>query len=217
MDTPINEDDLKNESTSELIDRILQQRQFIRQLQARISELETRLSLVHSGNGKAVTELDIENFSEEESVVAPRFPLGVRLTLLAFAIVACGVIVLVFAFRPEVRVIVGRVQEHPIGSVAELNLPAANPNDPARAIFLVNDPSAGFLALDRRDTHSGCLVSWIESEEYFEDSCTGSHYTRSGEVIDGPAPHGLDRYPVIISDNNEVSVNVGNLQSGPER
>jgi hypothetical protein len=217
MGTPINEDDLRNESTSELIDRIRQQQRLIRQLQARISELETRLSLVHTGNGKATAALDIESFSEEENVIAPRFPLGARLMLLVFAIVACAVIVLVFAFRPEVRVSVGRMQDHLVGSVTELNLPAPNPNDPAIAIYLINDPSAGLLALDRRDTHSGCPVTWIGRRGYFEDSCTGSHYTRSGEVIDGAAPRGLDRYPIIIGDNSEVFVNVGNLQSGPAR
>jgi hypothetical protein len=88
----------------------------------------------------------------------------------------------------------------------------------APVIFLVNDPERGLLALYARDPHRfGCWVVWEESNRRFMDPCGGSKYTRTGEYIDGPAPRGLDRFGVSVTNDGEVLVNVNDYQQGPPR
>jgi cytochrome b6-f complex iron-sulfur subunit len=85
-------------------------------------------------------------------------------------------------------------------------------------IFLVNDPKRGLLALYARDPHSfGCWVAWKESNRRFEDPCGGSKYTQTGEYSDGPAPRGLDRFGVSVTNDGEVLVNVSDYQWGLPR
>lgn len=92
------------------------------------------------------------------------------------------------------------------------------PQEVAPIIFLVNDPEYGLLALYARDPHSfGCWVTWEESTRQFVDPCGGSKYTRTGEYIDGPAPRGLDRFGVVVTNDGRVLVSVNDYQQGPPR
>ncbi len=85
-------------------------------------------------------------------------------------------------------------------------------------IFLVNDPEHGLVALYARDPHRfGCWVAWEESHQRFVDPCGGSKYTQTGEYIDGPAPRGLDRFGVNVTNDGEVLVHVYDYQHGPPR
>ena len=85
-------------------------------------------------------------------------------------------------------------------------------------IFLVNAPERGLMALYARDPHRfGCWVAWEKSSQRFVDPCGGSKYTQTGEYIDGPAPHGLDRFSVSVTNDGEVLVNVSDYQQGPPR
>ncbi len=85
-------------------------------------------------------------------------------------------------------------------------------------IFLVNDPEHGPVALYARDPHRfGCWVAWEESNRRFVDPCGGSKYTQTGEYIDGPAPRGLDRFGVSVTNDGEVLVNVSDYQQGHPR
>jgi cytochrome b6-f complex iron-sulfur subunit len=56
----------------------------------------------------------------------------------------------------------------------------------------------GVVALWQRCVHLGCRVPWCQTSQWFECPCHGSKYNRVGEKKDGPAPRGLDRYPVSI-------------------
>jgi cytochrome b6-f complex iron-sulfur subunit len=72
----------------------------------------------------------------------------------------------------------------------------------------------GYVALYQKCVHLGCRVPWCESSQWFECPCHGSKYNRVGEKRGGPAPRGLDRYPLQVSGGNIV-VDLANLQIGP--
>lgn len=62
----------------------------------------------------------------------------------------------------------------------------------------------GMLALWQKCTHLGCTVPWRESEGQFHCPCHSSIYSRTGEVISGPAPRPLDLFSVDIVDDSVV-------------
>ena len=71
----------------------------------------------------------------------------------------------------------------------------------------------GYVALFQKCVHLGCRVPWCESSQWFECPCHGSKYNRVGEKQGGPAPRGLDHFPLNISGGN-IIVDTGNLQVG---
>jgi cytochrome b6-f complex iron-sulfur subunit len=72
----------------------------------------------------------------------------------------------------------------------------------------------GYVALYQKCVHLGCRVPWCESSQWFECPCHGSKYNRVGEKQGGPAPRGLDRFPLEVSGGN-IIVDTGNVQIGP--
>lgn len=64
------------------------------------------------------------------------------------------------------------------------------------------------IALWQRCTHLGCTVPWNEDEGQFHCPCHSSIYTRTGEVVSGPAPRPLDIFTIEITDG-EVLVDTG--------
>ena len=104
------------------------------------------------------------------------------------------------------------------GSGTILGVTPLPPQNINPIIFLVNDPEHGLVALYARDPHRfGCWVAWEESNRRFVDPCGGSKYTQTGEYIDGPAPRGLDRFGVSVTNDGEVLVHVNDYQQGPPR
>jgi cytochrome b6-f complex iron-sulfur subunit len=73
---------------------------------------------------------------------------------------------------------------------------------------------AGVVALYQKCVHLGCRVPFCDTAQWFECGCHGSKYNRVGEKKGGPAPRGLDRFPVEVS-NGVVSVNTGIQIVGP--
>lgn len=129
--------------------------------------------------------------------------------------------------------------EHRLGTLADLNrsfptwatgIPAEF--RPARA-FLVNVPAATamargetvsvpapraneILALWRKCPHLGCMVPpMCEERHRFQCYCHQSTYNVIGEKLElGPAPRGLDRFPVRI-DDGIVIVDTREIIDGP--
>ena len=64
----------------------------------------------------------------------------------------------------------------------------------------------GVVALYQRCVHLGCRVPFCESSQWFECPCHGSKYNRVGEKTAGPAPRGLDHWPLKI-DGGAVTIN----------
>jgi cytochrome b6-f complex iron-sulfur subunit len=73
---------------------------------------------------------------------------------------------------------------------------------------------AGVVALYQKCVHLGCRVPFCTTSQWFECPCHGSQYNRVGEKKGGPAPHGLDRFPVDVSGGT-VTVDTGNRVIGP--
>jgi cytochrome b6-f complex iron-sulfur subunit len=59
----------------------------------------------------------------------------------------------------------------------------------------------GFVALYQKCPHLGCRVPWCQTSQWFECPCHGSKYNRVGEKRGGPAPRGMDRFPLEVSGN----------------
>jgi len=93
----------------------------------------------------------------------------------------------------------GRVDEFQPGSVSRIQ---------QGRFFLTRLEDGAFLAQWQRCTHLGCSVPWSEDEGQFHCPCHGSIFSRTGEVLGGPAPRPMDLFPVIIEDG-EVFVDTG--------
>ena len=72
----------------------------------------------------------------------------------------------------------------------------------------------GLTALYQKCVHLGCRVPWCKSSQWFECPCHGSKYNRVGEKTAGPAPRGLDRFPVDVQ-GGQIVVDTGLLSIGP--
>ena len=131
--------------------------------------------------------------------------------------------------------------EYPVGTLDEIN--AAFPDwahgkpiefRPARA-FVVNVPAAKamamgepadvaapaageILALWRKCPHLGCMIPQAcETRSRFQCYCHQSTYNIIGEKLElGPAPRGMDRFPVRI-DAGVVIVDTRELINGPPK
>jgi cytochrome b6-f complex iron-sulfur subunit len=75
---------------------------------------------------------------------------------------------------------------------------------------------AKLQALYRKCVHLGCSVPHCSKSMLFECPCHGSKYRLHGEYFQGPAPRGLDRFPVTI-EGDKVVVDTGSVQVGPPR
>lgn len=82
--------------------------------------------------------------------------------------------------------------------------------EPEYRVFVVRDGNGAFYAISAICTHLGCNVKWIDSNIGNDSSvaiacpCHGSKFNRKGEVIEGPAPKGLQRFRVKLSDDNLI-------------
>ena len=80
----------------------------------------------------------------------------------------------------------------------------------------VNAVDLKLQALYRKCVHLGCSVPKCDSSKLFECPCHGSKYRMHGEYFQGPAPRGLDRFPIAL-EGDKVVVDTGALQEGPPR
>jgi cytochrome b6-f complex iron-sulfur subunit len=88
----------------------------------------------------------------------------------------------------------------------------------ARAVYsenILTGMEQGIVALYQKCPHLGCRVPSCVTSQWFECPCHGSQYNQVGEKKAGPAPRGMDRFPVTIAANGDVTVNTGTIVSGP--
>jgi cytochrome b6-f complex iron-sulfur subunit len=77
-------------------------------------------------------------------------------------------------------------------------------------------PDRSVVALWRKCPHLGCQVPQLcDVSFWFECLCHGSKYTILGEKRDGPAPRGMDRFPISVNDSGAYVINTGEVISGP--
>lgn len=72
------------------------------------------------------------------------------------------------------------------------------------------------VALSEKCTHLGCRVPFCESSGQFECPCHGSVFNRVGDYLAGPAPRGMDRYPVDVGEDGLLRIDTGVTENGPE-
>ncbi len=75
--------------------------------------------------------------------------------------------------------------------------------------------SAGVTALYQTCPHLGCRVPECTTSQWFECPCHGSQYNRVGEKKGGPAPRGMDRFPMEVSASGELIVDTATIIQGP--
>jgi cytochrome b6-f complex iron-sulfur subunit len=68
-------------------------------------------------------------------------------------------------------------------------------------------------ALHWKCPHLGCRVPWCESSGRFECPCHGSVFSRAGDYIAGPAPHGMDSFSTEVV-NDTIMVDTGSITIG---
>jgi cytochrome b6-f complex iron-sulfur subunit len=108
-----------------------------------------------------------------------------------------------FAYYPEGRM---WITEYPSGAIKK-----------AEAAYSANELAgmrAGVLALYQKCPHLGCRVPQCITSQWFECPCHGSQYNRVGEKRAGPAPRGMDRFAMSVS-NNVLTVKTGTIIQGP--
>jgi cytochrome b6-f complex iron-sulfur subunit len=89
--------------------------------------------------------------------------------------------------------------------------------DKAKKVYaggVLTGMESGWVALYQKCVHLGCRVPWCKSSQWFECPCHGSKYSRVGEKKGGPAPRGLDRFPVSV-EGGQLVVDTGQLSIGP--
>jgi cytochrome b6-f complex iron-sulfur subunit len=74
----------------------------------------------------------------------------------------------------------------------------------------------GLMALYQKCVHLGCRVPFCDSSRWFECPCHGSKYNQAGEYQLGPAPRGMDRFKVSVTDG-VLFVDTSVVVLGPPR
>jgi cytochrome b6-f complex iron-sulfur subunit len=85
--------------------------------------------------------------------------------------------------------------------------------------FYVTQFQGGLRALFQKCPHLGCKVgdcTTAGASAGFRCPCHGSEYNVIGEYLSGPAPRGMDRFPISIQ-NGHVMVDTSSVVEGPAR
>ena len=159
-------DDLEHRPRSELIDLVLQQESQIADLQAQLVQLQ--LAAKPNGDDRLLAGATIA------APVAGRFPAALKLILIASGILACAIALLVVNFKPGAAARAGRAKDFPPGSVTGVQIARPDTSNQFVPVLVVNDPTAGILALYGRDPGSNCQLIWKREVERIEDPCSGS-------------------------------------------
>ncbi|MEJ7799763.1 MAG: Rieske 2Fe-2S domain-containing protein [Ilumatobacter sp.] len=108
-----------------------------------------------------------------------------------------------FFYAPEAR---AWLTEYPVDAV-----PKAEGLYPDR---MITGMRRGLIAQYQKCPHLGCRVPQCVSSQWFECGCHGSQYNRVGEKKGGPAPRGMDHFPLEFSAAGEVTVDTGDIVLG---
>lgn len=108
-----------------------------------------------------------------------------------------------FFYVPEGRMWITR---YPAGSIKKAEATYSAPE--------LAGMRAGIVALYQKCPHLGCRVPECLTSQWFECPCHGSQYNRVGEKRGGPAPRGMDRFAMEVSDGMLV-VDTGTIIQGP--
>lgn len=60
----------------------------------------------------------------------------------------------------------------------------------------------GIKAISTTCTHLGCQVRWESAKNLFVCPCHNAYFATDGTVVSGPAPRPLERFDVILDNDN---------------
>jgi cytochrome b6-f complex iron-sulfur subunit len=83
-------------------------------------------------------------------------------------------------------------------------------------LYVANAGGKELFALSQKCPHLGCRVPYCQTSGRFECPCHGSIYDIAGEYISGPAPRGMDRFPLSL-EGDVVFVDTSETILGPAR
>ncbi|MGQ0803238.1 MAG: ubiquinol-cytochrome c reductase iron-sulfur subunit [Actinomycetota bacterium] len=203
-----------------------------RDAEARARADEARGALEPTGGRGVAERVPVD---EEELGVTRRqfFNRGI-LTGLGLSISSFGVASLAFLWPTKSG---GLGQKIPVGSLAQIKeafdkkIPYYNATaktyivaypkedlDKAKKVYppnIVKGMEQGYVALSQKCPHLGCRVPWCITSQWFECPCHGSKYNRVGEKRGGPAPRGMDRWPLEVSGGGIEVDTAGTVVTGP--
>jgi cytochrome b6-f complex iron-sulfur subunit len=84
---------------------------------------------------------------------------------------------------------------------------------PEGRLYVVN-AGGQIFALSQKCPHLGCRVPFCDSSGRFECACHGSIFDLGGEWVAGPAPHGMDRFP-ITAEADQLYADTSKVITGP--
>ena len=108
-----------------------------------------------------------------------------------------------FFYAPEAR---AWITEYPTDAVPKA--------EEVYAASLLPGMRRGLIASYQKCPHLGCRVPQCVTSQWFECGCHGSQYNRVGEKKGGPAPRGMDHFPLEFSSSDEVTVDTGTIVQG---
>lgn len=82
--------------------------------------------------------------------------------------------------------------------------------DAEHRLLVFRDTKGYFYAISTVCTHLGCNVEWKESgipehpEGVITCPCHGSMFSKTGDLIKGPAPRALDRFKMYLEDDKII-------------
>jgi thiosulfate dehydrogenase (quinone) large subunit len=95
--------------------------------------------------------------------------------------------------------LLGSAKSVPKGQSATFTVPSSG--DPG----IVINTNSTFYAYDAVCPHAGCTVGWAPQNNLIVCPCHGSEFNvETGDVIDGPAPHGLKKLKVVEESNGNL-------------
>ena len=108
-----------------------------------------------------------------------------------------------FFYAPEAR---AWITEYPVDAIPKA--------EGIYASSLMVGMQQGLIASYQKCPHLGCRVPECSSSQWFECGCHGSQYNRVGEKKGGPAPRGMDHFPLEFTAAGEVFVDTGTIVQG---
>jgi len=86
-----------------------------------------------------------------------------------------------------------------------------------RSLWVIKGPQGLLTVFSPVCTHLGCYFTWNDQSGHFECPCHASVFSRTGEVLGGPAPRPLDLLPHKV-ENGRLYVQWEDFRSGtPEK
>lgn len=75
------------------------------------------------------------------------------------------------------------------------------------AAYVLTEDGRDYIAMSNVCTHLGCHVRWVEENGQFYCPCHNGIFDRGGNVVSGPPPRPLDRFPTEVQDG-EINIQV---------